>query len=86
MAFLPSPMSADQSCVFSILVTDESCTSKESQENPLGDSISFEDIALLGELAEPNLPLDARHEIHLPVDNAALEYRKHLRNLGLAGR
>ena len=34
-------------------------------------------------LAVPDLPLDARHEVHLPVDNISHAYRQRLREFGL---
>lgn len=86
IAFYPAPTSADQSRVFLWEVTDERSPSNEPQERPYSDLLNFEDMAILGELAEHALPLDGRGQIHLPIDKVSLHYRKHLRNLGLAGR
>jgi vanillate O-demethylase monooxygenase subunit len=86
IAFYPAPTSADQSRVFLWEVTEGLSTSKEPQERPYSDALNLEDIAILGELAEHDLPLDGRGQIHLPIDKVSHQYRRQLRNLGLSGR
>jgi phenylpropionate dioxygenase-like ring-hydroxylating dioxygenase large terminal subunit len=81
---IPSPISAYQSRVFMMFITDGPSPSNESRPaRDDGDTIILEDIALLSELAQPDLPLDQKQEIHLPVDLVSLEYRRRLQNLGL---
>jgi vanillate O-demethylase monooxygenase subunit len=81
---IPSPISAYQSRVFMMFITDGPSPSNESRPaRDDGDTIILEDIALLSELAQPDLPLDQKQEIHLPVDHVSLEYRRRLRNLGV---
>jgi phenylpropionate dioxygenase-like ring-hydroxylating dioxygenase large terminal subunit len=45
--------------------------------------INQQDIDMLKNLVIPDLPLTEKLEIHLPVDNVSMAYRKRLRDLGL---
>ena len=80
---LPSPRSADECKVFQFSVdTRDMDDARRSLLNGW-DIINQEDIGVLRYLAVPDLPLDARHEIHLPVDNVSHAYRQRLREFGL---
>ena len=81
---IPAPISAHQSRVFMMFITPGPSPSRESQPaHDDGDQIILEDIDILGKLAQPDLPLDQKSEIHLPVDLISLEFRKRLKALGL---
>lgn len=82
---IASPVSAHETRVFQLLV--------DAQEGGplagLADALTVvngEDMAIFRELTVPDLPLDQRHEIHLPVDNISNAYRARLRDLGLGQR
>ncbi|WP_051989969.1 Rieske 2Fe-2S domain-containing protein [Caulobacter sp. AP07] len=49
------------------------------------DHVNLEDIGILAGMTQDDIPLNARHEIHLQVDNIAHAYRERLRGLGLGG-
>ena len=85
---LPAPIGAHRGRRFSVFVRQTPGTSTESKKAPEGpgDHIMFEDIGVLSQMGEANARLNERHQIHLPVDNVGLEYRKGLRSLGLTGR
>jgi phenylpropionate dioxygenase-like ring-hydroxylating dioxygenase large terminal subunit len=85
MINFPAPISAHQCRVFSVFALYEPSPSNESQPGP-GDTVNSEDIEILKHLARPDLPLDQKWEIHIPLDNSSMEYRKHLRELGLGRR
>ena len=84
---IAAPLSAYQSRVFQMFITPGPSPSNESRPaREDGDQIVLEDIELLGKLAQPDLPLDQKSEVHLPVDLISLEYRKRLKALGLGRR
>jgi phenylpropionate dioxygenase-like ring-hydroxylating dioxygenase large terminal subunit len=82
MINFPVPISAHECRVFSVFVLDGPSPSGESQPGP-GDVVNLEDIELIKHLARPDLPLNQKWEIHIPLDNNSVEYRKRLRELGL---
>jgi len=64
-----------------VFITDRPSPSNESRPvRDDGDTIILEDIALLSELARPDLSPDQKQEIHLPVDLVSLEYRRRLQD------
>ena len=80
---IPSPRSADECKVFQFSIdTRDMDDARRSLLNGW-DIINQEDIGVLRHLAVPDLPLDARHEIHLPADNVSHAYRQRLREFGL---
>jgi len=85
MINFPAPITAHECRVFSVFVLDGPSPSRESQPGP-GDLVNSEDIELVKHLARPDLPLNQKWEIHIPLDNNSVEYRKRLRELGLGRR
>jgi vanillate O-demethylase monooxygenase subunit len=85
MINFPVPISAHECRVFSVFVLDGPSPSRESQPGP-GDVVNSEDIELIKHLAQPDLPLNQKWEIHIPLDNNSVEYRKRLQEIGLGRR
>ena len=80
---IPSPRSAHECKVFQFSVdTRDIDDAHNALLNGL-DVLNQEDIGALRHLSVPDLPLDARHEIHLPVDNVSHAYRQRLHEFGL---
>lgn len=79
---LPVPISAYQSRVFQVVKMPGG---REAAEKMVGglQVVNDQDVEVLETLMRPDLPLDQRHEIHLPVDNISSAYRGRLRKLGL---
>jgi len=82
---IAAPSSAHTCRVFWMFVLSEPSSTRESRPAPSGgDEIGTEDIRVLTHLMRADYPLDQKGQIHIPVDNISIEYRKSLRNLGLA--
>lgn len=81
-ANLVSPTSAHECNVFQLHVVDGSQEMRDGLIKAL-DVVNHEDISMLAGLAIADLPLDQKHEIHLPVDNICGAYRGRLRDFGL---
>lgn len=79
---IPTPVSAHRCKVFQIIKHPKGREGAEAMVGPL-TAINNEDIVMLNGLMQPDLPLDQRHEIHLPVDNISNAYRSRLCELGL---
>ena len=80
---IPSPCSAYECKVFQFSVdTRDIDDAHNALLNGL-DVLNQEDMGVLQHLAVPDLPLDARHEIHLPVDNITHAYRRRMCEFGL---
>ena len=80
---IPSPCSAHECKVFQFSIdTRDIDDAHNALLNGL-DILNQEDVGVLRQLSVPDLPLDARHEIHLPVDNITHAYRQRLREFGL---
>lgn len=80
---IPSPTSAHESLVFQITLMPGSTDEQKQGLITMLDRVNQEDIVMLRGLATADMPLDHKHEIHLPVDNICHAYRKRLRDLGL---
>ena len=80
---IPSPSSAYECKVFQFSIDTRDIDDAHSSVLNGLDIINQEDIGVLQHLALPDLPLDARHEIHLAVDNITHAYRQRLREFGL---
>jgi vanillate O-demethylase monooxygenase subunit len=76
---LAAPVTAYQCRVFSLTVMDEANARSRMSELNASD----EDIDALSKLAVADMPLNQKHEVHLPVDNVSLAYRRTLQRLGL---
>lgn len=81
-ADIASPVSAHRCRVFQLLHVAGGPEARAAMAAGLG-VVNNEDIAVLATLQRPDLPLDQRHELHLPVDNISHAYRTRLRDLGL---
>lgn len=79
---IPSPVSAHSSKVFQIIRLDAGGEASQATIDA-GQIVNDEDINVLQHVVRPDLPLDQRHEIHLPPDNVSAAYRQRLRQLGL---
>lgn len=86
---IPSPVSAHQSMVFQIVKILPRQPAFAVQDGvqeatlEIFAAINQEDIDVLVGLVLADMPLDQRHEIHLPFDNICGAYRSKLRDLGL---
>ena len=80
---IPSPRGANECKVFQFSIDTRDIDNARRALLDGWDIINQEDIGVLQHLAVPDLPLDARHEIHLPVDNVSHAYRQRLREFGL---
>lgn len=80
-----TPSSAHACRVFILYLMDNPTGSDRPQVTPY-DIIVEEDIEILGFTAIADLPLNQKHEIHLPVDNVSIAFRRRLRDLGLGRR
>lgn len=81
---LASPVTAHSCRVFQIVKSPEGQAAFETMK-PALVAVNDQDIAVLQTMVIPDLPLDMRREIHLPVDNVSSAYREGLRDLGLGG-
>jgi len=80
---IASPRSAHECRVFQMML-DTSDVDEHHRALIEGlDAVNLEDIGILEQLMEVDLPLNQKHEIHLPVDNISHAYRERLRELGL---
>ncbi|HUI61332.1 MAG TPA: Rieske 2Fe-2S domain-containing protein [Steroidobacteraceae bacterium] len=86
---IASPTSAHTCRVFQLMIRGAPGEVFEAAgELPMGGGdgpgvINQQDIDMLKELTIPDLPLNEKLEIHLPVDNVSMAYRKRLREMGL---
>ena len=80
---IPSPRGANECRVFQFSIDTRDIDDARRSLLNGWDILNQEDMGVLQHLAMPDLPLDARHEIHLPVDNVSHAYRQRLREFGL---
>ena len=78
-----TPMSAYECRVFQILTQENGVDEDHRAWIEMMEALNAEDIKLLSSLDAQALPLDKKHEIHLPCDNVAHAYRQRLVELGL---
>jgi vanillate O-demethylase monooxygenase subunit len=81
-ADIASPVSARSCRVFQLLRYGADAAARDGLAAGLG-VVNGEDIHVLSAMRQPDLPLDQRHEIHLPVDNISHAYRARLKGMGL---
>ncbi len=80
---IPSPSSAYECKLFQFSIDTRDIDDAHSALLNGLDILNQEDMGVLQHLTVPDLPLDARHEIHLPVDSITHAYRQRLREFGL---
>ncbi len=78
-----TPTSAYECRVFQILTQENGVAEDHRAWIEMMDALNAEDIKLLSSLVTQALPLDEKHEIHLPCDNVTHAYRQRLVELGL---
>jgi nitrite reductase/ring-hydroxylating ferredoxin subunit len=93
MASITAPISAYESRVFMVFLTGLPVGGPRPSRQSVdfgrrgGGQIILEDIETLSHLPqEHDLPLDQKHEIHIPGDNVGFEYRKRLVEMGIRGQ
>jgi len=82
---IPSPTSAYECLVFQLIKSPKGKADAQQMTDFLIE-VNQQDIDVLSTLQRPSLPLDQHHEIHLPVDNISIAFRKRLEGLGLGNR
>jgi vanillate O-demethylase monooxygenase subunit len=80
---LASPRSAHECRVFQFMKDTRDVDENHRALIEGIDAVNLEDIGVLEQMVQDDLPLNHRHEIHLQVDNIAHAYRERLRDLGL---
>lgn len=78
-----APLSAHRCRVFQFMKDTRDVDENHRQLIEGLDAVNLEDIAVLENLMQPDLPLNAYHELHLQVDNISHAYRHRLVELGL---